>query len=378
MRHHAPSRLRWSPAAIVGASAVRDRRRRAMPAADLLDRDAGGVAQRVLILLWWLFLSRAPWIERIGVVPRGRRRRPGDEVAVDPSIAGGARDARLHPRHRILRLAPSRYGQWQRIASPRSRAASGTGPGVACPRLRADAGDSNRRHQRRRLRVALAMDADAGGTAAGARRRRAEAVEQPPASAIPCHSSCRARRQTTHPLHLSHRDTRRICGTRSTGCTRSRPQSPSGPASADPTATASSATRAINTDWTAAPPIEMWRRPVGPGWSSFSVRGDVLYTQEQRGDDEIVACYQRVDRRAGVAPSRSRFASTNRTAAPVRAARRPFTATASTRWAPPACLNALDASTGKVIVVARRVKRHGTRSADVGHLELAARSSTTW
>ncbi|MDQ3071477.1 MAG: PQQ-like beta-propeller repeat protein [Acidobacteriota bacterium] len=48
----------------------------------------------------------------------------------------------------------------------------------------------------------------------------------------------------------------------------------------------------IATDWTSAPPVAMWRRPVGPGWSSFSVRGDLFYTQEQRGDDEIVACYR--------------------------------------------------------------------------------------
>jgi outer membrane protein assembly factor BamB len=47
----------------------------------------------------------------------------------------------------------------------------------------------------------------------------------------------------------------------------------------------------IATDWTATPPVEVWRRAVGPGWSSFSVDGSRIYTQEQRGDDEVVACY---------------------------------------------------------------------------------------
>jgi outer membrane protein assembly factor BamB len=47
----------------------------------------------------------------------------------------------------------------------------------------------------------------------------------------------------------------------------------------------------IDADWKASPPKEIWRIRVGPAWSSMVVVGGRLYTQEQRGDEEAVVCY---------------------------------------------------------------------------------------
>jgi outer membrane protein assembly factor BamB len=46
----------------------------------------------------------------------------------------------------------------------------------------------------------------------------------------------------------------------------------------------------IATDWGTAPPRLVWRRRVGPAWSSVAVVGDRLFTQEQRGPAEAVVC----------------------------------------------------------------------------------------
>jgi outer membrane protein assembly factor BamB len=45
-------------------------------------------------------------------------------------------------------------------------------------------------------------------------------------------------------------------------------------------------------DWNEHPPRELWRHPVGRGWSSFAVVGDYCVTQEQRGKLETVVCYE--------------------------------------------------------------------------------------
>ena len=44
-------------------------------------------------------------------------------------------------------------------------------------------------------------------------------------------------------------------------------------------------------DWKERPPKELWRQPIGEGWSAFAVVQGRAYTQEQRGADELVSCY---------------------------------------------------------------------------------------
>jgi outer membrane protein assembly factor BamB len=47
----------------------------------------------------------------------------------------------------------------------------------------------------------------------------------------------------------------------------------------------------VATDWKAHPPKKLWSQRIGPGWSSFAVLGDRIYTQEQREANEAVVCY---------------------------------------------------------------------------------------
>lgn len=45
-------------------------------------------------------------------------------------------------------------------------------------------------------------------------------------------------------------------------------------------------------DWVAHPPRLVWKQPIGAGWSGFAVVNGYAVTLEQRGDDELVTCYE--------------------------------------------------------------------------------------
>ncbi len=45
---------------------------------------------------------------------------------------------------------------------------------------------------------------------------------------------------------------------------------------------------ALAPDWSAQPPRQLWRQPIGAGWSAFAIVGPYAVTQEQRGDQEMV------------------------------------------------------------------------------------------
>ena len=248
----------------------------------------GGVIGTLLILLWWLLFSRAPWLDRIAAIVLVAAAVAVSKFVVHVSIAGAGQGFLVY----VLGIQPLALGLviWAvltRDARPSTRRLA-----LVATVLLAS------------VPIALIRTGGIGGSsgldmhwrwtptpeelllARGPEELKplpaAPVVETPaPATAAPIEKPAAPAAPAVEKVEAP-------------------PSSPavedSGPAEwpgfRGPNRDSVVRGVRINTDWSAAPPAQMWRRPIGPGWSSFSVRGDLLYTQEQRGNDEIVACYR--------------------------------------------------------------------------------------
>lgn len=67
----------------------------------------------------------------------------------------------------------------------------------------------------------------------------------------------------------------------------------------------------LASDWRTQPPVQLWRQPVGAAWSGFVVAGFSAVTQEQRGEEECVVCYDlRTGRALWVQTEKAHFNTT--------------------------------------------------------------------
>jgi outer membrane protein assembly factor BamB len=104
----------------------------------------------------------------------------------------------------------------------------------------------------------------------------------------------------------------------------------------------------LATNWGARPPVILWRQPIGAAWSGFSIVGGRAFTQEQRGAEECVTCYDLATgrllwRHADQAHYANIVAGEGPRATPTVAGGRLFTLGAT------GLLNCLDAATGEVL-----------------------------
>jgi len=212
----------------------------------------GAVALGLVVVVWWLFFSRARWAERVGAIVLMVVAVVVTKRVVHPSIAGGMMGNML-PVYAIPALSLALV-VWavatRRLSNGLRRASLVVAILLACGvftflRTGGITGDAD-------------SDLHWRWSKTPEERLLAQAANEPAAPASPPAAA------------TAGADWPGFRGPERDGVARGV---------------------RIATDWTQSPPVELWRRPVGPGWSSFAVRGDHLYTQEQRGEDELVTCY---------------------------------------------------------------------------------------
>ena len=296
----------------------------------------GGAVCALVLLVWWLFFSRAPWVERIGAIALMVVAVIINKSLVHPSIAGGAMGNLIY----LLSIVPLCIALVAAVVIGRNRpvwirrAAIVACVVLACGtvNLIRTGGMSGSGH----------ADLHWRWTPTPEDKLLAQAAPEPPAPAPVTELPKLADPTPAKPVDVS-----------------SAPTAAAAPVPAPPSPAEWPGFRGsgrddvvrgvrIETDWSRNPPVEIWRQPIGPAWSSFAVQGRLIYTQEQRGEDEVVSSY-RLDTGAPVwrHRDRARFYESNGgpgpRATPALSNGRVFSLGAT------GILNALDARTGAVL-----------------------------
>ena len=256
----------------------------------------GALAASVAIIVWWLFFSRAPWPDRLIGVGLMIAALPEAWLIVDESIRGGMMGNMLW-LHGLPLLSVALVAA---VALTRDMTPPGRRAGVAAAIV---------------LACGLMTLVRTGGVTGGGasdlhwrwtptpeERLLARAREEP-APVAPAAPAA----ETPMPAAAAAIDKPATVASAAPGAAApaAATRSPATPATSDPSRSSvrwsgfrgparDGVVRGvrIETNWSASPPVELWRRPIGPGWSSFAVAADLVYTQEQRGEEEVVSCYR--------------------------------------------------------------------------------------
>jgi outer membrane protein assembly factor BamB len=243
----------------------------------------GGVAGGALVVLWWLLLSRAPWLERLGAIALVVAAMYATKPLLHVSIATGAMGY-LFP-FLAIPVVSLVFVAWavaaRRLPDGPRRVTMAAAILVACGAMSLIRTGG--------FTASFQNDIHFRWTKTPEERLLVQSGIEPPAPpTVPVTAVASAKLPAASP---TAEPAPRSAGTVPPAATKPAVE-PEWPGFRGPHRDSIISGVRIKTDWTASPPVQLWRRPVGPGWSSFAVQGDLIYTQEQRGPDEVVACYR--------------------------------------------------------------------------------------
>jgi outer membrane protein assembly factor BamB len=238
------------------------------------------------ILIWWLCFSRAPWLERAGALLLMAVAIAAARPFVHASIAGGAQGGLQYilsmlPIGLLLVAWAAGTRHLSTAAHRASMAAAVLAGGAFVTLLRTDG-----------LGGTTMFELRWRWTPTAEERLLAEVKDDP--IAPPAAPAAPASEPSAEPAAPAGRPSEPVATAPAAVTEAAVPgrKPAEWPGFRGPARNGVVTGVRIASDWSASPPTELWRRRIGPGWSSFAVDGDLVYTQEQRGDDEIVACYR--------------------------------------------------------------------------------------